>query len=412
MKLKRALVIDISPLRTSRDFRLLWSGHAVSFFGSELAWVAVPFQVYQLTHSTLAVGLISLFALVPLLTMSLLGGAFADAFDRRKVAFFSELSLAAVAAVLVANALLPHPQLWLLYAVTVVDAGLSGLGRPSRDAMVPRLVSKEQLPAAAALMSMYFNVASIAAPALAGVLIALVGLPLTYGIDVLSFGASLAAFQSMKNHPPAEDADSMSLKGVLDGLRFLRGRKVLQGTYLIDYAAMIFGMPEALFPAMANSRFGGPQALGLLYAAPAAGALLVSATSGWAGSIRRHGLAITFGVVAWGLAIIGFGVAQPLWLAVLFLAAAGGGDMVSGIFRNAIWNTTIPDQFRGRLGGVAMANYTSGPLLGNFESGAVAAWRGIQFSVISGGVLCLVAAAAVVAIMPQLLRYDSRDPTP
>ena len=247
----------------------------------------------------------------------------------------------------------------------------------------------------------------IAGPAFAGVLLAGPGLEVAYAVDAATFAVSLVALSLMRASPPPPDAERPSLGRVVEGLRYARSRPELIGTYLVDMAAMFFGMPMALFPELAQ-RYGGSAALGALYAAPSVGAFLATVTSGWTGRVHRHGRAITLAAGAWGLAIVGFGLAPWLWLALLALAAAGSADMVSGIFRMSIWNRTIPDHLRGRLASIEMLSYTSGPLLGNAEAGAAASLLGVRASVVSGGVLCVVAVAGTAAALPALWAYDAR----
>ena len=409
--LLHGLAIDFSPLR-HKQFRLLWSGQVVSFLGSQITYVALQYQVYELTRSELAVGLMALCELVPLLTMAFVGGALADAVDRRKLVLWTEALLALVPVFLLLNVTVGEPRIWPLYVLAAFAAGIDGLGRPSLWALLPRLVPKEQLPAATALHSLYVNLGAVAGPAMGGFIVAAIGLRGTYALDVVTFLASLATLAAMKATPPPDDAARPSLRGVLDGFRYARSRPVLMGTYLVDYNAMIFGMPSALFPALAFERFGHhglapATVLGLLHGAPYAGALLATATSGWVRRIRRHGVAILWSVAAWGVAITAFGFAESLWVALPLLAVAGAGDFVSATFRSTIWNQTIPDELRGRLAGIELANVASGPLLGNLEAGLVARLRGTQFSIVSGGVASLVGTALLAWRMPEFLHYRS-----
>ena len=403
----RAATIDVGPLRTSRDFRLLFFGQAVSFAGSMITYVAVPFQVFALTHSSLAVGMLSLVELAPLLVAALVGGALADAHDRRRLVLLSELGLAFVSGVLAVNALLPRPQLWVLFAVAGVAATFDGIQRPSLDALVPRIVRREEVPAAAALNSLRSTFGMVLGPPLGGLLIALAGLPATYAVDVASFAASLVALGLMRAVPPPPEAERPSLRRIAEGLRYARSRPELMGTYLVDINAMLFGMPIALFPALAT-RYGGPGVLGLLYAAPSVGSMLATLTSGWTASVGRHGRAILLAAAAWGLAIVGFGLASSLWLALVMLGLAGAADMISGIFRSTIWNQTIPDSLRGRLAGIEQISYSTGPLLGNVEAGAVAALTTVRTSVVSGGVLCVAGCGVLAILLPAFNRYDAR----
>jgi MFS family permease len=411
-RLRRLLgmaAMDIGPLRRHRDYRMLFAGQALSFFGSMLTYVAIPYQLFQLTGSSLAVGLLSLAELIPLLFTAFLGGALADAVDRRRMLQLAELSAALAVAVLLANSLLESPRVWVIFVVAPLMAAIDGFQRPALDSMIPRLVSREELPAASALDSFRGELGMIAGPAIAGVLIAAVGLPVTYAIDVVSFGASLAALAVMRAMPPPEDADRPSVRSVVDGFRYAWSRQELMGSYGVDIAAMFFAMPIALFPAYAE-KFGGAGVLGLLYAAPAVGALVASLTSGWVRHVHRHGIAITWAAASWGAAITLFGLAPNLALALVCLGAAGAADMVSGIFRGTLWNQTIPDRLRGRLAGIEQVSYSSGPLLGNLRAGAMAELVGVRASIASGGIMCVVAVALVASALPVFRHYDARVP--
>ena len=403
----RLAALDLGPLRRHRDFRLLYAGQAASFFGNMITYVAVPYQVYQLTHSSLAVGLLGLAELVPLLLFAFIGGALADARDRRQMVQMTELSLAAMSLLLALNALLPCPHLWALYVVVAAMAGLDALQRPSLDALLPRLVERDELIAAGALSSLRTTAGMVAGPPLGGVLVATVGLPGAYVVDVATFAVSLAALRLMRAVPPPPDAERPSLRRVVEGLRYARSRPELMGTYLVDIVAMFFGMPTALFPALAP-HYGGPGVLGLLYAAPSVGALLATATSGWANRVHRHGRAVILAAGAWGVAITLFGLAPTLPLALFFLAGAGAADMVSGLFRGRIWNGTIPDALRGRLASIELLSYSSGPALGNVESGLVATLAGVRQSVASGGILCVIGVALLAMALPRFRQYDDR----
>ncbi len=380
----------------------------VSLLGNMITFVAVPYQVFRLTHSSLAVGLIGLFELATILGFAFLGGAIADANDRRRMVLLTEAGLAVGSALFIVNALLPHPQLWVIYVLSMAVGALDAIQRPSLDALLPRLVDRDELTAAAALSSLRSNVGMIVGPAAAGLLIATLGLPLTYGVDLLTFAICLACLGLMKAVPPAPDAARVSLRGILEGLRYAGSRQELIGTYVVDIVAMFFGMPIALFPAIAD-RYGGPAVLGLLYAAPGVGAGLAFATSGWASTVHRHGRAVILAALAWGVAITIFGIVQSLPLALFFVAAAGAADAISGIFRSTIWNQTIPDRLRGRLAGIEMVSYTSGPLLGNVESGVVAQLFSVRVSVISGGLLCVAGCVLMAALLPKFRTYDSRQ---
>jgi MFS family permease len=319
--------------------------------------------------------------------------------------WFTELGLMATSLGLVANASLRHPHLWVLYAAACLASGLDGIQRPSLDAMVPRLVTKDEIPAAAALTGLRGNVGMIAGPALAGLLLAAVGLRATFLVDVGSFAASLLAVALISAVPPPPDAERPSFRGIKQGWKYAASRPELLGSYLVDLNAMFFGMPTALFPALAARLHGGAGALGLLYAAPAVGAGLANLLSGLATRVARHGLGIILAAAAWGLAIVVFGLAHALAPALVFLAVAGAADMVSGLFRMTLWNQTIPDQLRGRLAGIEMISYASGPSLGNVEAGAVAALAGVPASIVSGGVLCVMGTALIAWRLPGMRRY-------
>jgi MFS family permease len=402
--------IDLTPLRRRRDYRLLFAGQALSFFGAMLTYVAIPYQVYHLTGSSLAVGLLSLAALVPLLFTAFIGGALADAVDRRRMLQFAEGALGLATAILFFNSLLDEPKVWVLFVVTPLLAAIDGFQRPALDSMVPRLVSRDELTAAAALDSMRGEFGMIAGPAIGGILIATIGLPATYGIDIATYGASVAALALMRAVPPPPDAAPPSLGSIVEGMKYAWSRQELLGSYGVDMVAMFFGMPIALFPAIAT-QYGGAEVLGLLYAAPAVGALIASLTSGWASRVHRHGLGIMWAAASWGLAIAVFGLVTQLWVALVFLGLAGGADMISGIFRGTLWNQTIPDRLRGRLAGIEQVSYSSGPLLGNLESGVVATLFGVRASVVSGGILCIVGVGIFAVLLPAFRHYDSRVPT-
>ena len=399
--------VDVTPLRRHRDFRLLFIGRLVSFFGSMISSVAFPYQVYQLTHSVLLVGALGVLEFAAILAFAFVGGALADARDRRAMVLLSEAALMACSLALAGNAALAHPQVWLLFVVATAWGVLDALQRPSLDAMLPRLVEKNELAAAAALGSIRGTLGQILGPAIGGVLIAVFGLTFTYLVDVGTFLVGLACLGLMRAVPPPVDAERPSLRRVVEGLRYARSRQELIGTYLVDMTAMFFGMPMALFPAIAQE-FGGPQVLGLLYAAPAVGSFLFSATSGWTNQVHRHGMGVIVAATAWGVAIVGFGLSPSLGPALFFLALAGAADMMSGVFRSVIWNQTIPDSLRGRLASIEMLSYTSGPALGNFEAGLVAAIFNVRVSVVSGGVLCVIGCVLCAAALPLFRRYDAR----
>jgi len=399
--------MDLTPLR-QRDFRWLFSAQFVSFLGTMVTQVALPYQVYQVTHSSLAVGMLGLAELLPLLVTAFLGGALADSTDRRRLVLMVHVGLMAGTALLALNALRETPSITMLYVGAALMSGLSGLQRPSLEAITPRVLDKEQLAAASALSAFRGSVGMILGPALGGILIASVGVPVTYLFDLATYVFSFAAIRQIRPIPPEPGAEPPSLAAVVAGFQYARSRQELMGTYVVDFVAMIFGMPMALFPAMAE-HLGGAPALGPLYAAPAVGALLASVTGRWLARVQRHGLGVLIAAAAWGAAIIAFGLCDRLAPAIVCLAVAGGADAMSGIFRMTMWNETIPDALRGRLAAIEMVSYMSGPLLGHVESGAVAALLSVRASVVSGGVLCVIGVLVCGVLLPRFVAYDARE---
>jgi MFS family permease len=398
--------MDLAPLR-HRDYRLLFIAQFVSFMGTMLTYVALPYQMYRMTGSSFAVGMLGVAELLPLLATALVGGVLADLVDRRRVAIATDCGCAVGSATLAVLAI-TGPSPWVLYVVAGWMSAVSGLQRPSIESLVPRLVEKRELPAAAALDIVRGNIGMIAGPAVGGLLLGSAGLMTTYSVDVLSYAASLVCLSLIRPVPPPDPAERPTVSAVREGFRYACSRQELIGTYVVDFVAMVFGMPLALFPAMSD-RLGGPSVLGLLYAAPAAGALLSGLTSRWPARIHRYGVAIMSAATAWGVAIIAFGFCATLWPALAWLALAGAADGVSGIFRMTMWNETIPDVLRGRLASIEMVSYTSGPLLGNAEAGIVAAAFSVPVSIISGGVLCLVGVFACALWLPEFVRFDVRQ---
>ena len=402
------MFIDISPLRVSRDYRLLFFGQLISAFGSMMSFVIVPVQVYQLTGSTLLVGLLSAAEFVLILLLAFVGGAYADFIDKRRMLRLTELGHTFVTVVLVFNATLPRPQVWLLFVCAALHAGLAALQRPSFEAMLQKLIPPELMSSVSALNSLRWNVTTILGPALAGIIVARYGASIAYSIDLVTFVASLAAVFMIRAVPaPTQIEDRPTLKSVVEGLHYAWRRKEILGTYLIDMNAMFFGMPTALFPAMA-AKFGA-ETVGFFYAAPSVGALMATLTSGWAKKVNRHGLLVAIAAALWGVAIIFFGLVQNLYLALFFLALAGGFDMISGVFRMTIWSQTIPHYLRGRLAGLEMISYTSGPRLGDAEAGIVATLFSVRTSIVSGGILCVVGTAIISALIPQFIRYHGSE---
>jgi MFS family permease len=404
------IAVDIRPLRESRDFRRLWFGVGISAIGSQVTTVAIPFQLYDETRSTLLVGLLGLAALVPLLIVPIYGGAVADAVDRRRLLLLSDVAQLLVTGGLLVNALLPNPSVWFLFVAEALGTAAYGFQRPARNALTPRLVRDDQLLAAIAVEDVVFTLARVAGPVMAGVLIAVVGLAGAYAIDMATFAASLGAIWLLPRMPSAPDADRPSLQSILDGFRYVGRRKVLLGIFVVDTNAMVFGMPRALFPAFAEKLGGGPGVLGLLYAAPFAGALVASLTSGWMMRVRRQGLGVCVAAAAWGAAIALVGFAEATWFALVFLAAAGAADFISAVLRSNILLTVTPDSMRGRLSGIELAQVAGAPEIGNVEAGIVASLTSVRASIVSGGLLTVAGTVAVAAAIPALVRYDARTP--
>lgn len=398
--------VDLSPLTTSREFSLLFAGQSVSFFGSMMSYVVIPWQTYQLTKSSLAVGLLGVAEFVPVFFMSFVGGALADSVDRRRIIRVTELCLAFGSGILILNSLLANPKIWVLFVCAAGFATLNGLQRPSLEALTSKLIPPDKIPGAVALNTLGRTVGGLAGPAAGGLLAVAAGPAFAYGIDLGTFVISLVALWLMNAVPPPPNADRPGLRSVVEGLRYAKSRPELLGTYLIDINAMFFGMPMALFPAIATG-FGGAS-VGFLYAAPSVGSFLVTLTSRWTGRVNRHGLAIILAAGVWGVSIICLGLATRLWIALGCLVIAGGADMVSGLFRMIMWNQTVPDHLRGRLAGIEMISYMTGPLLGNAESGVVASIFSVRTSVVSGGFLCVVGTGLMALALPSFLRYDAR----
>ncbi len=398
------MLLDISPLRRHRDFRLLFIGQFVSFFGSMLTYVAVPYQVYQLTGSSLVVGLLGTVQLVPLLVFGLWGGAYADALDRRRLLIGAEALLTLISGALAVNARLAHPSVAAIFVLTALMSAVNGFHRPTLEAMSPRLVDRDELPATAALASLRGSLGAVAGPAIGGFCIARLGSSATYLVDVVTFLVSLVALAGMAAMPPAEDAAKPGVRSIVEGIDYARRRPELIGTYIVDIVAMTFAMPMALFPAMAQ-RWGGATAAGWLYSAMPIGSFATTLFSGWTKHVRRRGAAVIAAAACWGVAIVALGRASSFGAAMACLGVAGAADMVSGLFRMTIWNETIPANLRGRLAGLEMISYMTGPLLGNARAGWMASVRSVGFSIVSGGVICVAGVLLCIPLLPAFWRY-------
>ena len=399
--------MDISPLRKYPDFRRLWTSGLISYFGSMITYVALPFQIKELTNSYIAVGLIGAVELVPLIIFGLYGGVLADKVDRRKMILYTEIALALMTFSLFINSQLDNPSLIWIYVVAGTFAALDGLQRPSADAILPRLVGHDDLPAASALMSLRWQTGVIAGPALAGILLATAGTGTAYLVDVVTFVISILFVLRVKSVKPFEKNLAPTISAMREGIKYAASRKDLMGTYLVDLAAMFFAMPTALFPFWAD-QLDANWALGLFYAAGTIGSVIVTLTSGWIKNYHHHGRAVFLAAIGWGAAITLAGTTDSLFLIIFFLALAGASDMVSALFRGAIWNQSIPDELRGRLAGIELLSYSVGPLGGQMRAGTFAAVTNLKTSVISGGLLCIGFVSIAAAALPKFRNYDAR----
>jgi hypothetical protein len=404
---------DVTPLRESADYRRWWAGYMVSNVGTQVTIVAAQLQVFGLTHSSFDVGITGLVTVVPLIVFGLLGGSIADAVDRRKLMLLTTSAGAVLSGLMWVQAAAGADQVWIIYVLLGLQAGFFSVDASARGAMLPRMVRRELLPAANSLGQISQNTALTGGPLLAGLLVGAVGFPWAYGVDALSFLAILYALVRLPPARPEGEVTRAGIKSVAEGLRFLGPRKNLLMTFLVDINAMVFGMPRALFPALATGTFhGGAGTAGLLYAAPPIGALIGAGLSGWSGRVRRQGLAVLVSVGIWGGAIAVFGLVHVLWFGLVMLAVAGAADMVSAIFRNTILQVATPDSLRGRLQGVFIVVVAGGPRFGDVESGTVASLVSTEFSIVSGGLACIVGMLALAARYPGFARYDAHDPVP
>jgi len=375
-----------------------------------ITYVALPFQIKELTNSYIAVGLMGAVELIPLIIFGLYGGVLADRVDRRKMIFITEFALMIMTFSLFINSQLAKPSLLWIYIVAGSFAALDGLQRPSADAILPRLVGHDDLPSASALMSLRWQTGVITGPALAGILLATTGIGTAYLVDVITFAISLLFIARVKSVKPTskESAPTISaFYSMVEGIKYATSRKDLLGTYLVDLAAMFFAMPNALFPFWAD-QLDATWALGLFYAAGTIGSVLVTLTSGWIKNYHHHGRAVFIAALGWGAAIAMAGATNSLFLILLFLALAGASDMVSALFRGAIWNQSIPDELRGRLAGIELLSYSVGPLGGQMRAGTFAAVTNLRTSVISGGLLCIGFVSIAAGALPKFRKYDAR----
>lgn len=401
------MLLDITPLKISRDYRLLFFGQLISFFGSMMTFIIVPWQMYQITKSSAMVGYIYLAEFVPMVCLAFVGGALADAIDRRKMLRITEIAQTFVTIILLLNSFSPDPQIWVLYVAVALHAGFAALQRPAFEAFIQKIIPSEFMSAVAALNSLRFQFGAIIGPSIAGLIAAYFSISTAYAIDLATFIASLIAVFLIKATAAPENAGRPGLKSIREGIKYALGRKELLGTYLIDICAMFFAFPQALYPALAAMY--GEQYLGFFPASLAIGMLVANFTSGWTKKIHRHGLMVSVAAALWGVGIIFFGLSDSLWLALIFLGAAGFWDMISGIFRMTIWNQTIPNYLRGRLASLEMISYLTGPMLGGAKMGIVAERFGVKTAIVSGGIICVVSVVLASLFLPKFLKYDGRE---
>lgn len=404
----RALRMDTTPLRASRDFRLLFLAGTVFYFGAMVSYVAIPYQIWTLTGSNFAVGAIGLAELVPILVFGLYGGALADHVDRRKLLIYTGLGQAVFTAVLAYNAFRDDPDVWVIFAVAVALTSCSALQRPSREALLPRTVAHDQLPAANALSSFGIQIGLLAGPAVGGLLVAYVGIGWCFLVDVCGLFVASYLYLRMRSYPHREETTPPSLAGIKEGMVYAFRRRDLLGTYFVDIAAMLLAMPVVLFPAMLEEVFDRPELLGVLYTAEVVGAMIATALSGWTARVFHHGRAIVIAAAAYGAMVALAGLMPSIWLVALFLAFAGAADMISGIFRGTVWSQTIPEGMRGRLAGIEMLSYSVGPLGGQVRAGVTADLWTVRGAFVSGGLACVAGVGITAAWLHDFWSYDAR----
>ena len=399
------LALDLTPLKKYPDFRNLWAAGLVSYLGSMITYVAIPFQIKELTNSYLAVGIVGAIELVPLIVFGLYGGVLADSVNRKIMVWATEAAALILVALLLANSMLWEPKVWVIYIAAGLFAVVDGLQRPSADAMLPRLVGHQDLPAATALMSLRWQLGLIVGPTVGGIIFATFSISAGFAVDMATYVVALVFLARVRSMPSSKEAKKSSLAALFEGVKYAFSRQDLIGTYIIDLAAMTLAMPMALYPFWAD-QLNAPWALGMFYSAITVGSVLVTVTSGWTTRYRFHGRAVILAAIGWGLAIAVAGLSTSLILVLLFLTIAGAFDMVSALFRANIWNQTIPDHFRGRLAGIELLSYSVGPLAGQLRAATIASATTLSFSVTFGGVLCAIVVAFLALFFPKMWKYD------
>ena len=399
------LALDLTPLKKYPDFRNLWAAGLVSYLGSMITYVAIPFQIKELTNSYLAVGIVGAIELVPLIVFGLYGGVLADSVNRKIMVWATEAAALILVALLLANSALWEPKVWVIYIAAGLFAVVDGLQRPSADAMLPRLVGHQDLPAATALMSLRWQLGLIVGPTVGGIIFATFSISAGFAVDMATYVVALVFLARVRSMPSSKEAKKPSLAALFEGVKYAFSRQDLIGTYIIDLAAMTLAMPMALYPFWAD-QLNAPWALGMFYSAITVGSVLVTVTSGWTTRYRFHGRAVILAAIGWGLAIAVAGLSTSLVLVLLFLTIAGAFDMISALFRANIWNQTIPDHFRGRLAGIELLSYSVGPLAGQLRAATIASATTLSFSVTSGGVLCAIVVTFLAFFLPKMWKYD------
>jgi len=401
------MLINIKPLIKYREYRLLYFGQIISFLGSMVSYVAVPYQVYELTKNNTLVGLLGLVQLGPVLIFGILGGTYADRLNRRKLLITSEMLMCLIVLGLTINSFLPEPSVVAIFALVACLQAVLGFHRPAMEALTQVLVDKKDYSSIGALGSFRYSFGAIAGPALGGALIASFGVKGAFLFDTLTFTAALVCLWMMKDVPAPAATEKSPISEAKEGLRYAISKPELVGTYVIDIVAMIFAFPVALFPAMSEN-WGGAHAAGILFSAMATGSLVMTLFSGWSSKVSYHGRAVVIAASLWALFIIGLGFSNTLWMAFIFLALAGAADMASGLFRGVIWNETVPNQLRGRLSGIEMISYMSGPLLGNARAGWMASQYSVPISISTGGIVCVFAVVLTAFFLPKFWQYRSQ----
>ncbi len=402
------MFINLRPLKEYRDYRLLFMSQVVSFLGSMVSYVAIPYQVYELTKDNWLVGMLGIVQLVPVLIFGILGGTYADRLNRRKLLLVSEFLMSVIVLGLAVNASMPSPSVATTFVLVALMQAVLGFHRPAMDALTQKLVQKKDYAAVGALGSFRYSAGAIMGPALGGLLISQFGIKGAFIFDFLTFAAAFVFLLMMSRMPDPDRRDASPWEDMKSGLKFAVSKPELIGTYVIDIVAMIFAFPVALFPAM-SEQWGGAKAAGLLFSAMAVGSLVITVFSGWTSKVTHHGRGVVIAATLWAVFIIGVGQTDHLWVALSFLALAGAADMMSGLFRGIIWNETVPNDMRGRLSGIEMISYMSGPLLGNARAGWMAAKYSVPFSLSAGGVICTIAVIVTAFCLPKFWRYRGSE---